>query len=233
MRNIGKIGRRMLLGTVLTASILALSSCGGDEPIASTSADVSADTAITTEAVTETTARPVTVLVEDGKSDYYVINARTASSEVTLATREFISSLEKKTGVKLKLYPESYTETECEILVGMIHDREAALEHMKDVGYTSWSVRLEGKKIVVTAYDEEGVTLALKALMSQIEEREGKWTVPADLDISGDTSRSSHRIPTCESLTAHVAGIYQAASDGIEVCLRGVKSAEYDATTRR
>lgn len=229
MRNIGKIGRRMLLGTVLTASILALSSCGGDEPIASTSADVSADTAITTEAVTETTARPVTVLVEDGKSDYYVINARTASSEVTLATREFISSLEKKTGVKLKLYPESYTETECEILVGMIHDREAALEHMKDVGYTSWSVRLEGKKIVVTAYDEEGVTLALKALMSQIEEREGKWTVPADLDISGDTSRSSHRIPTCESLTAHVAGIYQAASDGIEVCLRGVKSAEYDA----
>lgn len=229
MRNIGKIGRRMLLGTVLTASILALSSCGGDEPIASTSADVSADTAITTEAVTETTARPVTVLIEDGKSDYYVINARSASSDVTMATRAFIAELENKSGVKLKLYPESYIETECEILVGMIHDREAALAHMKDVGYTSWSVRSEGKKIIVTAYDEEGVTLALKALMSQIEEQEGKWGIPADLSLRGDTSRGSHRIPTCESLTAHVAGIYQAASDGIEVCLRGVKGTEYDA----
>lgn len=222
---------RTLTGALLAALMLCCTSCGvqGGNMTEAATTSASATTTETAVGMTEQPQVEPTVLVENGASDYFVINARTASSEVTVATREFISSLEKKTGVKLKLYPESYAETECEILVGMVHSRASAMARMKVTDYTSWSVYQEGKKFIVTAYDEEGVKLALNELLAHIEEQDGRWVITSALNITGTTKHSEHRIPTCESKTAFVAGIYQSAKDGIEVCLRNVKEAEYEA----
>ncbi|MBQ7321165.1 MAG: MBL fold metallo-hydrolase [Clostridia bacterium] len=225
-----KCAVRSLLCAALAALAVCLPACGAETPETTTAATTVASSA--SEETTATSAEPVapgTVLVENGKSDYLVINARTASSEVTMATRDFISDLEKKTGVRLKLYPESYAETECEILVGMVHDRALSVQCMNDVDYTSWTLRLEGKKLIVTAYSEEGVSAALKELLACVEEREDKWVVPAGLTRSGTTNGGKHAIPSCESESAYVAGIYQSAREGIEVCLRHVKNGEYEA----
>ncbi len=221
----------MSLCAILSVLMLCFVACGENDAPATdaTSTQTSADPSVTSAVISDPVAGEETVLIEDGKSDYFVINARAASSDVTMATRDFISALEEKTGVKLKLYPESYAETECEIIVGMVHDRESSMRHMKEINYTSWGLRQEGKKFIVTAYDEEGVTLALNELLAHIEEKDGKWVVTADLDVSGMTAHGAHRIPTCESMTSFVAGIYQCAADGIEVCLRSVKSDEYAA----
>ena len=164
-----------------------------------TEAATTSASATTTETAVGMTEQPQvepTVLVENGASDYFVINARTASSEVTVATREFISSLEKKTGVKLKLYPESYAETECEILVGMVHSRASAMARMKVTDYTSWSIFQEGKKLIVTAYDEEGVKLALNELLAHIEEQDGRWVITSALNITGTTNHISPLQPS-------------------------------------
>lgn len=225
------IVRCLLSGMMSALLVLSLAACGGeDAPVAETTVSQSStDTATESVTVFETTAVEGTVLVENGKSDYFVINARTASSDVTTETRAFISAVEKKTGVKLKLYPESYAETDCEIIVGMVYDREASTACLKEVGYTSWSLRQIGKKFVVTAYDAEGVRLALNELLARVVEQDGKWIVTAEPDVSGTTAYGSHRIPACESEKAFVAGIYRCASDGIEVCLRSVTSDEYSA----
>lgn len=223
--------RHIWRGAVLALMLALLTSCGGGDATVSdtTTASTSADATTTAATSFEAPAKEGTVLIEDGKSDYFVINARTASSDVTAATRDFISELEKKTGVKLKLYPESYAETECEIIVGMVHDRDIALQCMNEVSYTSWSLRQEGQKFIVTAYSETGVKAALRELLKQVEERDGKWIVPMGLQADGTTDGGKHSIPSCKSGTSYVAGIYQCAQDGIEVCLRSVKEDEYGA----
>lgn len=221
--------RYLLLGMILTVSFLCLTSCGEEPPAVSTTEETTTSATLDTTAVSTEPADPGTVLVENGKSDYFVINARAASSDVTSAVRDFISELEKKTGVKLKLYPESYAETDCEIIVGMVHDRDIALQCMNEVSYTSWSLRQEGKKFIVTAYSETGVKAALRELLKHVEERDGKWVVPTGLHAGGTTDGGKHSIPPCKSGSSYVAGIYQCAQDGIEVCLRSVKADEYGA----
>ena len=214
---------------------LVLSGCGAanegksppdlTDPAATSSDTVQSTTAQTTTAASD---REEVVLAEGGKSEYLVISARAADAEITAVTREFISNLEKKTGVKLKLYPESYSETECEIVVGMVHDRAAAEACMQQVGYTAWGVFLEGKKVIVTAYDAGGVRLALQEILSNLEERDGKWVTYLQSATVGKTAHGAHTVPSCASETAYVSGIYTGVRDGIEVCLRAVKQTEYD-----
>jgi glyoxylase-like metal-dependent hydrolase (beta-lactamase superfamily II) len=158
-----------------------------------------------------------------------VISARTADAEITAATRDFISQLEKKTGIKLKLYPESYTESECEIVVGMVHDRASAAAHQKEIGYTSWGLFVEGKKVIVTAYDAGGVRLALQEILTNLEEKDGKWVTQLAGETTGKPAHGAHTVPACVSESAYVTGIYTGIRDGIEVCLRAVKQTEYES----
>ena len=101
-------GRRVFLSAALAALLLSsLSACGTDTPAQTTlTADTESTTAITT-VTTTAEQQEETVLIENGKSAYFVINSRTADAETTAVTRDFISKLETKTGVKLKLYPDS------------------------------------------------------------------------------------------------------------------------------
>lgn len=218
---------------VCALACLALTACGGKtEPQAEPATEAVTDGAtVTTAPATDAPAaeeREEIVLVENGKSEYMVISARAADAEITEATRAFISELEKKTGVKLKLYPESYTESECEIVVGMVHDRAAAAARMQDVGYTSWGVFVEGKKVIVTAYDADGVRQALDEILSHLTERDGKWITGLQGELIGQTAHGAHAIPSCESAAAYVSGIYTGVRDGIEVCLRSLKQTEYE-----
>lgn len=221
--------RYLLSATALTALLLSLSACGGGIPAESVT-DAPSVSQETTAAVSDTVteAQRETVLVENGKSDYLVITSRSVTAEITTATRDFIGKLEKKTGVKLKLYPDSYAETDSEIIVGIVRNRAAAAARLTEVDYFSWSIRLEGGKIIVTAYDEEGVTMALKELLAHIEERDGRWVVIGDLDVSGKSRRDYYDVPLCASETAVVAGLYQCGEDSAEVCLRAVKENEYE-----
>ena len=220
---------RLTAATVLALSLTVLAACGGEKDIDTQTTATSEIPPATTAAVTETDApRQETVLVENGKSDYLVISARTANAEVTAETRAFISELEKRTGVKLKLYPESYTESEYEIIVGNVHDRAAAAAHMAEVGYTEWGVFSEGKKIIVTAYDAQGVRLALQQILDGLEEKDGKWVTRLTSATVGKTALGAHTVPSCESASAYVTGIYTGVRDGIEVCLRAVKQTEYE-----
>ena len=219
--------------TVISAMTLLLTACNAGEKgqlsdTDTTSASVPADTVTVSETVTEPQTQ--TVLIENGASDYIVISPRAVSSEMTAVMRDFIAKLEKKSGVKLKLYPESYTETECEIVVGFVRAREQSVARMNEIGYTSWGVIREGKKFIVTAYDEEGVKMALNTLMAHIEEKDGKWVVTGDLDLTGTVKKhGSHNIPVCLSKNAAVGGIYHCGEESLEVCLRAVTGEEYDA----
>ena len=223
---------RMLMACTLVG--LALTACGRSEepqPTATTSESAVTDTAAQSTTASEIPAasdREEIVLAEGGKSDYLVISAHTADAEITAATRDFISQLEKKTGIKLKLYPESYTESECEIVVGMVHDRASAAAHQKEIGYTSWGLFVEGKKVIVTAYDAGGVQQALQEILTNLEEKDGKWVTKLPGESTGKTAHGAHTIPACVSESAYVTGIYTGIRDGIEVCLRAVKQAEYE-----
>lgn len=224
---------RMLMACTLVG--LALTACGRSEepePTAATSESAVTDTAAQSTTASEiptASDREEIVLAEGGKSDYLVISARTADAEITATTRDFISQLEKKTGIKLKLYPESYTESECEIVVGMVHDRAAAAAHQKEIGYTSWGLFVEGKKVIVTAYDAGGVRLALQEILTNLEEKDGKWVTKLAGESTGKTAHGAHTIPACVSESAYVTGIYTGIRDGIEVCLRAVKQTEYES----
>lgn len=211
---------------LLLASLSACGQGGGEVSDTTTGSVAVGDTGTTAAPVT--TPEPSLTLVENGASDYVVITPRSVSADVTAVTREFISDLEKKTGVKLKLYPESWAETECEIVVGYVRARADAAAQSVTADYTSWSVTQSGKKFFVTAYDAEGVERALDVLMSHIEEQDGKWVVAGDVHAGG-TAWDGVTIPLCESDTAAVAGLYACGEDSLEVCLRAVKSEEYTA----
>jgi len=212
---------------VLLASLCACGQGGGEVSDTTTSGTVAVPDTVTTVAPV-TTEAPSTVLIENGASDYVVITPRSVSAEITAATREFISDLEKKSGVKLKLYPESWAETDCEIVVGYVRDREESAALMVKTDYTSWSVSQSGNKFFVTAYDAEGVERGLKALMACIEEQDGKWIVKGDVQVGGSAWKG-HTVPVCESRGSTVAGLYACGEESLEVCLRAVSAEEYTA----
>ena len=188
--------RRQIIRTLAVCALacLALTACGGKtEPQTEPATENVTDGAtVTTAPATDAPAaeeREEIVLVENGKSEYMVISARAADAEITEATRAFISELEKKTGVKLKLYPESYTESECEIVVGMVHDRAAAAARMQDVGYTSWGVFVEGKKVIVTfnyryiSIMEKIKQLLDSGLVGDIYSVDFEWMLTRNMDL--------------------------------------------------
>ena len=228
MRIFSCAGRRVFLSAALAALLLSsLSACGTATPAQTTlTADAESTTAITT-VTTTAEQQEETVLIENGKSAYFVINSRTADAETTAVTRDFISKLETKTGVKLKLYPDSYTESDCEIIVG--RTRAAAAARLKEIDYFSWGVKKEGNQFIITAHSQEGIEMALRELLAHIEEKDGRWVILGDIEASGTVDKNVPVIPVCQGENATVAGLYQCGEDSVEVCLRGITKAEYES----
>ena len=227
MRPFRCAGRRILLSATLATLLLTmLSACGGNAP-AQTTPPVKDDSTMAVTTVTEPMEE--TVLIENGKSAYLVINSRTADAETTAVTRDFISKLEAKTGVKLKLYPDSYTESDCEIIVGTVRNRDAAAARLNEIDYFSWGVKKEGNKFIITAHSGEGVEMALRQFLAHIEEKDGRWVVLGDIEASGAVDKNAPVIPVCQSDNATVAGLYQCGEDSVEVCLRNITKAEYES----
>ena len=71
--------------------------------------------------------------------------------------------------------------------------------------------------------------MALNELLAHMEEQGGRWVVTSTLDAMGESKYGTHRIPICEGEAVLIAGVYQCAANGIEVCLRNVKATEYEA----
>jgi hypothetical protein len=213
MRILSCAGRHIVLPAILALLLLFLSACGGEAPTQTenlgehTSNAPSSATTAATSAATE--PQEETVLIENGKSAYLVINSRTADAETTASTREFISKLESKTGVKLKLYPDSYTESGCEIIVGTVHNRAASAARLNEIDYFSWGVKKEGNQFIITAYSQEGIEMALREFLAHIEEKDGRWVILGDIEASGTVDKNAPVIPVCQSENATVAGLYQ------------------------
>ncbi len=225
MKKLGVVSLSILLALLLTA-------CGGGatgETTGQTTAGTSSSSdTITSETTTEKTAEPSAVLVEDGKTNYTVITDRAVSSQVTTVTRNFISRFENMSGVKLKLYPSSYAETEYEIVVGVTADRATSKELAEKLDYTDWSLSQKGKQIFVTAHTEGGVLAAFNALMGHIQEVDGRWVILGDIATEGQIGAGKlHNIPRCVAANSRVEGIYACSADGIEICVRGITDSEY------
>lgn len=79
------------------------------------------------------------------------------------------------------------------------------------------------------AVNEEGVKLALNEMVAHIDEQDGRWVVSSTLDVMGENKYGMHRLPICEGEAVVVAGVYQSAENGMELCLRHVEKENYDA----
>lgn len=214
--------------------VLILSACGNGQSATTeggdTSPPVTEDIAQSTTVTAEEPVAPAAVLVEDGKSNYIVITDSAASAEVTAVTRNFISRLETMSGVKLKLYPASYSKTDYEIVVGVVPGRETSLAQARQLNYTGWSLVQEGNRLFVTAHTEGGVLMALNELMGHIQEVDGRFVVMGDVTAAGQTATGKvHNVPSCVAQNARVEGIYPCGNESIEICLRGITKSEYTA----
>lgn len=70
--------------------------------------------------------------------------------------------------------------------------------------------------------------MILDAFLAHIEEKNGRWIITGDLKVN-ERDRDRYDIPVCASEHAVIAGVYQCGPDSFELCLRAVRTEEYDA----
>ena len=129
---------------------ISLVSCGENAPPTVT------DTADDTEA--SATPLELTIVNASGKTDYRIIIAEDASNRVRNAVGDLRSHFAGAFSAPIYMKEDASTEeTETEILIGNTNRKESA-EAVGRLEENTYSITAQGKKIVIAAPSEEGLT---------------------------------------------------------------------------
>ena len=162
----------ILLLCILTLSVI-FTSCGEAK-------DTAADT--TTDTTEETAQSGISIIKPDGTTDYVLVYDNTLDIYSTCQDlKEAIYNT-----YSVNMFPKKATETETseyEILIGQTNRAESS-QLQSSIGEDEYAIRLIGKKIVINALTERGITAGIKDFITMYVTASNKsLSIPEDLNI--------------------------------------------------
>lgn len=116
-------------------------------------------------------------IVKGGESDYIIIYSRTASAEEKAAATALRDAIEEKTGVKLKLETDSFSDKPNQILVGATN-RDATAEVLDSIREKDFAIAYREGRVIVTGGNEAATTRAVNYFIENyINEKRSRVTV--------------------------------------------------------
>lgn len=126
--------------------------------------------------------------IKDGKTEYKIVLPSSPSSAVAKFVDDMVIAFRVR-GVKIETYAERDAENECEILIGEISARdEEYLFDTHTLGAEGYTVRVVGKKIIVTGGSDKAIIEALEYLESEILYLDGAPEPISELYIDKELS---------------------------------------------
>lgn len=155
-------------------------------------------------------------LFGEASGNYRVVKSDNAELETVASA--FLTELKKKTGLRgINLTAPDTAETDKEILIGEIKSRSSSVDGMAATRYIDGRVTFYGDKLVVSAYTAEKLEAALNKLLAAIvEDENGDWCVPSNIDITVKGSMAL-TVPSFKTSNATYIGAYTSNDNRYQV----------------
>ena len=140
----------------------------------------------------ETSAdEPPVTIVSEGTSDYVILYPKTAGPTTVRIAEQLRDTIKEKTGVTLQIFSaDKRTESEKEILIGEMDERQASLDVGKTVRIDDFAIAVVGNRVILIGGNETRTVSAVNRFISSYvnEATDGNLTVPAGTLVRKDGS---------------------------------------------
>ena len=110
---------------------------------------------------------PVTI-VSEGASDYVILYPKDAAATIVRVAEQLRDAIKDKTGVTLQvLSVEKRTETDKEILIGEMEQRQVTLDVGKDVRSDDYTVKVVGSRVVIVGGNDTRTVSAVRKFVNE------------------------------------------------------------------
>lgn len=110
---------------------------------------------------------PVTI-VSEGTSDYVILYPQGADATIVRVAEQLRDAIKDKTGVTLQvLSVEKRTETDKEILIGEMEQRQVTLDVGKDVRSDDYTVKVVGSRVVIVGGNDTRTVSAVRKFVNE------------------------------------------------------------------
>ena len=135
----------------------------------------------------------ITLFGKDTSKDYALISGKhNAESEVNM----FVGKLMQKVGHTLNIKDSGTAETENEILIGYVANREESVKAYGDIAAVEYDVRFIDGKLTVSAYTSKGLQLALDYVAAYIVKNDdGEYGFMSDFEFTSKVVNVDYDIP--------------------------------------
>ena len=193
------------------------------------------DTTADTTPIETTAPAPAAIdLVVGGEAKYVVVRPENATQAEIDAAVSVRSAIEKLTGVAPNLTTDwikrgqEYDPSTFEILVGGCAQPES-VEVLQGISYGQYMIRQNGNKLVITAWGDEGLTMAIKKFQSAIGEygETGKLALPADFTLTETANKMVDLLPVYAG--GVMEGVVDCADDNQMIYITDTTADEFKA----
>lgn len=234
----------ILLAALLMLSLVLVSCDKGETPDGGEQQGTTttiADASTTTPAEGEASAEAEDlVLIKDGVSYVTVVRDDDADSKAprALNASEVFNAIKDATGVAPKINTDwirdgqEHDSESVEILVGVTNYKESA-EVLSELTYGSYTIKVVGKKLVVAAFSDAVLEVAVYKLISYIDScaTEGNLVIPADYCETGVDSRMLNTVPMYDGGDFNCA--YLGGADSNLLLIDNTNADEYSAYLKK
>ena len=170
-----------------------------------------------------------------GTDDDYCILKTDVEGNFSSVIQDFLSDLRSKVGKKDIFASSDYSkETEKEILIGYIDERDESVAKMAEISFGAYYIGFSGNKLLVCAYTAEQLEEALECLIEALYCTEnGAWGISKDFTAYADDGSAQIRVPDFESETARLVGTYVSNGDRNQLAYKNATLEEYLAYNKK
>ena len=170
-----------------------------------------------------------------GADETYSVLKTDVEGNFSSTVQDFLSDLRSKVGKKDIFASADYTkETEKEILIGYIDEREESVAKMVEISFDSYYIGFSGEKLLVCAYTAEQIEEALDRLIEALYRSEsGAWGLDKDFTAYGDKDGKDVRAPEFESDAARLVGAYVSNGDRNQLACKDATLDDYNAYNQK
>ncbi len=167
------------------------------------------------------------ILIGKGK-ETQIVHEQIGDS--TTYVRDFREAIQTKTGVEIGIFNAGKEELEAELLIGRVDTREESLKVWEQMPMFSCRVEWVGDKLVVAAYSDSLIKLALSKISNALVLTDnGDWALPSDFAYSKTVVESIGGIPGFSPENGRYENIYNSGENTWQASFSKVEDSEVEA----